>query len=123
MPENDQPMWPSSDEDRSSSGARKTTPMSLPDSPERTGNDPGVPKVTSSEAPKGSWFAPNVPPEPIPGLNVPAEEPASPPTPAKQDLADRLGSREPKQPPAANQPPAATEPPAAKELPAAKEPN
>ncbi|GAB3136341.1 hypothetical protein GCM10027258_10350 [Amycolatopsis stemonae] len=96
MPENDQPMWPSSDEDRSSSGARKTTPMSLPDPPESPPDRPGVPNVTGSEAPKGSWFAPNVEPEPIPGLNVPAEEPAPPPTPAKQDLADRLGSRDPK---------------------------
>ncbi|WP_410666582.1 D-alanyl-D-alanine carboxypeptidase/D-alanyl-D-alanine-endopeptidase [Amycolatopsis sp. cmx-4-68] len=97
MPENDQPMWPSSDEDRSSSGARKTTPMSLPDPPESASPQPGVPKVTGTEAPEGGWFAPNVPPEPIPGLNVPVEEPPAPaPTPAKQDLADRLGSREPK---------------------------
>ncbi|MBE8524718.1 D-alanyl-D-alanine carboxypeptidase/D-alanyl-D-alanine-endopeptidase [Amycolatopsis sp. H6(2020)] len=100
MPENDQPMWPSSDEDRSSSGARETTPMKLPDPPKATGDSPGVPKVTGSEAPKGSWFAPNVAPEPVPGLNAPAEEPPPPPSPAKQDLADRLGSREPKQPPA-----------------------
>ncbi len=98
MPENDQPMWPSSDEDRSSSGARKTTPMSLPDPPPGAPGESGVPKVTSSEAPKGSWFAPNVAPEPVPGLNAPAEEPPPPPPPAKQDLADRLGSREPKRP-------------------------
>ncbi|WP_370969221.1 D-alanyl-D-alanine carboxypeptidase/D-alanyl-D-alanine-endopeptidase [Amycolatopsis sp. cg9] len=98
MPENDQPMWPSSDEDRSSSGARKTTPMSLPDPPASPPGESGVPKVTGSEAPKGSWFAPNVAPEPVPGLNVPAEEPPPPPPPAKQDLADRLGSREPKRP-------------------------
>ncbi|MEU0533633.1 D-alanyl-D-alanine carboxypeptidase/D-alanyl-D-alanine endopeptidase [Amycolatopsis tolypomycina] len=110
MPENDQPMWPSSDEDGSSSGARETTPMALPDPPKATGGSPGVPKVTGSEAPKGSWFAPNVPPEPIPGLNAPAEEPAPPPPPAKQDLADRLGSREPKQPAEARQQPAAGEP-------------
>ncbi|MEU0792846.1 D-alanyl-D-alanine carboxypeptidase/D-alanyl-D-alanine-endopeptidase [Amycolatopsis sp. NPDC005961] len=101
MPENDQPMWPSSDEDRSSSGARKTTPMSLPDPPESASEERGVPNVTGSEAPKGSWFAPNVEPEPIPGLNAPAEEPPPPPPPpVKQDLADRLGSREPKQKPA-----------------------
>jgi serine-type D-Ala-D-Ala carboxypeptidase/endopeptidase (penicillin-binding protein 4) len=93
VPENDQPMWPSSDEDRSSSGARKTTPMSLPDPPESASDRPGVPKVTGSEAPKGSWFAPNVAPEPVPGLNAPVEEPPPPATPAKQDLADRLGSR------------------------------
>ncbi|MEV7093558.1 D-alanyl-D-alanine carboxypeptidase/D-alanyl-D-alanine-endopeptidase [Amycolatopsis sp. NPDC051045] len=105
MPENDQPMWPSSDEDRSSSGARKTTPMSLPDPPDSGGDRAPVPKVTGSEAPKGSWFAPNVPPEPVPGLNAPVEEPAPPPpTSAKQDLADRLGSREPKP---AEQPPSA----------------
>lgn len=101
MPENDQPMWPSSDEDRSSSGVRKTTPMSLPESPKSASGESEVPKVTSSEAPKGSWFAPNVEPEPVPGLNAPAEEPpAPPPSPAKQDLADRLGSREPKPKPA-----------------------
>ena len=99
MPENDQQMWPSSDEDGSSSGARKTTPMSLPDSPSSPPEAPGVPKVTGSDAPKGSWFAPNVAPEPIPGLNAPAEEPPPPPPPVKQDLADRLGSREPKQKP------------------------
>ncbi|WP_103351046.1 D-alanyl-D-alanine carboxypeptidase/D-alanyl-D-alanine-endopeptidase [Amycolatopsis sp. CA-128772] len=101
MPENDQPMWPSSDEDRSSSGVRETTPMALPDPPAGHGGNPGVPKVTASDAPKGSWFAPNVAPEPVPGLNAPAEEPAPPPAPApaKQDLADRLGSREPQQPP------------------------
>ncbi|MEV6873685.1 D-alanyl-D-alanine carboxypeptidase/D-alanyl-D-alanine-endopeptidase [Amycolatopsis sp. NPDC051128] len=93
MPENDQPMWPSSDEDRSSSGARKTTPMSVPDPPESAPERPGVPKVTGSEAPKGSWFAPNVAPEPVPGLNAPAEKPPPPATPVKQDLADRLGSR------------------------------
>ncbi|MGW5742415.1 D-alanyl-D-alanine carboxypeptidase/D-alanyl-D-alanine endopeptidase [Amycolatopsis sp. NPDC003861] len=110
MPENDQPMWPSSDEDRSSSGARETTPMALPDPPEAAAGRPGVPKVTGSEAPKGSWFAPNVPPEPIPGLNAPAEEPPAPPPPAKQDLADRLGSREPKKP----QPPADPQPAPAK---------
>lgn len=115
MPENDQPMWPSSDEDRSSSGARKTTPMSLPDPPESGADGPSVPKVTGSEAPKGSWFAPNVAPEPIPGLNAPVAEPAPSPPPAKQDLADRLGSRAPKQPPEAEQPPAATEPPAAEQ--------
>ena len=96
MPENDQPMWPSSDEDGSSSGARETTPMALPDPPASAPERPGVPNVTGSEAPKGSWFAPNVAPEPIPGLNAPAEEPPPPPPPAKQDLADRLGSREPK---------------------------
>ncbi|WP_372669817.1 D-alanyl-D-alanine carboxypeptidase/D-alanyl-D-alanine endopeptidase [Amycolatopsis kentuckyensis] len=96
MPENDQPMWPSSDEDGSSSGARETTPMALPDPPASAPDGPGVPKVTGSEAPKGSWFAPNVAPEPVPGLNAPAEEPPPPPPPAKQDLADRLGSREPK---------------------------
>ncbi|MGW5719621.1 D-alanyl-D-alanine carboxypeptidase/D-alanyl-D-alanine endopeptidase [Amycolatopsis sp. NPDC003865] len=96
MPENDQPMWPSSDEDGSSSGARETTPMALPDPPASASPSPGVPNVTGSEAPKGSWFAPNVAPEPIPGLNAPAEEPPPPPPPAKQDLADRLGSREPK---------------------------
>ncbi|MGW4060278.1 D-alanyl-D-alanine carboxypeptidase/D-alanyl-D-alanine endopeptidase [Amycolatopsis sp. NPDC004747] len=106
MPENDQPMWPSSDEDRSSSGARETTPMALPDPPESAKDGPGVPKVTGSDAPKGSWFAPNVPPEPIPGLNAPAEEPPPPPSPAKQDLADRLGSREPKKQPSVPQPPA-----------------
>ncbi|GHG19198.1 MULTISPECIES: D-alanyl-D-alanine carboxypeptidase/D-alanyl-D-alanine endopeptidase [Amycolatopsis] len=105
MPENDQPMWPSSDEDRSSSGARETTPMALPDPPSAPQDNSGVPKVTGTEAPKGSWFAPNVPPEPIPGLNAPAEEPPPPPAPAKQDLADRLGSREPKQAPPP-QPPA-----------------
>ena len=55
-----------------------------------------MPNVTGSDAPKGSWFAPNVEPEPIPGLNAPAEEPPPPPSPVKQDLADRLGSREPK---------------------------
>lgn len=96
MPENDQPMWPSSDEDRSSSGARKTTPMSLPESPKSASEGSGVPNVTGSEAPKGSWFAPNVEPELVPGLNVPAEEPPPSPPAAKQDLADRLGSREPK---------------------------
>ncbi|WP_290056049.1 D-alanyl-D-alanine carboxypeptidase/D-alanyl-D-alanine endopeptidase [Amycolatopsis solani] len=101
MPENDQPMWPSSDEDRSSSGARKTTPMSLPDPPPSPPGESGVPKVTGSQAPKGSWFAPNVAPEPVPGLNVPAEEPPPSPPPAKQDLADRLGSREPKPAPEA----------------------
>ncbi|WIX86277.1 D-alanyl-D-alanine carboxypeptidase/D-alanyl-D-alanine-endopeptidase [Amycolatopsis sp. DG1A-15b] len=109
MPENDQPMWPSSDEDRSSSGARETTPMSLPAPP----GGSAVPKVTGSEAPKGSWFAPNVPPEPVPGLNAPVEEePPPPPSPAKQDLADRLGSRAPKQQPAAQQAPAAQPSPA-----------
>ncbi len=114
MPENDQPMWPSSDEDRSSSGARKTTPMSLPDPPAGAAKGSGVPKVTSSEAPKGSWFAPNVEPEPIPGLNAPAEEePPPPPTPAKQDLADRLGSRQPKQQSAEPQPEPQPEPEAA----------
>ena len=106
MPENDQPMWPSSDEDRSSSGARKTTPMSLPDPPESAPGQPGVPKVTGSEAPKGSWFAPNVPPDPVPGLNAPVAEPPPPATPVKQDLADRLGSRpaKPSPPPAAEKP-------------------
>src|SRR3954451_8891630 len=108
--ENDQPMWPSSDEDRSSSGARKTTPMSLPDPPASASGESGVPKVTGSEAPKGSWFAPNVEPEPIPGLNAPAEEPPPPPTPAKQDLADRLGSRKPEQKPAEPEPEAQPEP-------------
>jgi D-alanyl-D-alanine carboxypeptidase/D-alanyl-D-alanine-endopeptidase (penicillin-binding protein 4) len=98
VPENDQPMWPSSDEDRSSSGAGRTTPMSLPDSPAASTGRVSVPKVTSSEAPKGSWFAPNVEPEPVPGLNAPAEEPEPPAAPHRQDLADRLGSR-PKPPP------------------------
>src|SRR3954454_18749854 len=82
VPENDQPMWPSSDEDRSSSGARKTTPMSLPDSPESTGNEPSVPKVTGRGARKGSWFAPNAPPEPIPGLNAPVEAEEEEPAPS-----------------------------------------
>ena len=58
MPDNDQPMWPSSDEDRSSSGAGKTTPMALPDTAGEPSERAGVPKVTGSEAPKGSWFAP-----------------------------------------------------------------
>ncbi|MEU4517924.1 D-alanyl-D-alanine carboxypeptidase/D-alanyl-D-alanine-endopeptidase [Amycolatopsis sp. NPDC024027] len=123
MPENDQPMWPSSDEDRSSSGARETTPMSLPDPPESAPGSSGVPKVTGSQAPKGSWFAPNVPPEPVPGLNAPVEEPP-PPSPAKQDLADRLGSRAKQQPaaqqPPADQQPAAQQPPADQQPPAAE---
>ncbi|HET6707889.1 MAG TPA: D-alanyl-D-alanine carboxypeptidase/D-alanyl-D-alanine-endopeptidase [Amycolatopsis sp.] len=90
--------------------------MALPDPPKGPKDGPGVPKVTGSEAPKGSWFAPNVPPEPIPGLNAPAEEPPPPSPAAKQDLADRLGTREPKQqPPAADSPapgqrPSAAEP-------------
>ncbi|MFG1640647.1 D-alanyl-D-alanine carboxypeptidase/D-alanyl-D-alanine-endopeptidase [Amycolatopsis sp. NPDC049252] len=111
MPENDQPMWPSSDEDRSSSGAGKTTPMSLPDSPPESAERVSVPKVTGSEAPKGSWFAPNVPPEPVPGLNAPAEpvEPPSPPA-VKQDLADRLGgTAKPKLPKQAPKPAEPTE--------------
>ncbi|MEA5359238.1 D-alanyl-D-alanine carboxypeptidase/D-alanyl-D-alanine-endopeptidase [Amycolatopsis sp., V23-08] len=112
MPENDQPMWPSSDEDRSSSGAGKTTPMSLPDSPPESAERVSVPKVTGSEAPKGSWFAPNVPPEPVPGLNAPAE-PAEPPAPpaVKQDLADRLGGTpKPKLPKQTPKPAEPTEP-------------
>jgi D-alanyl-D-alanine carboxypeptidase/D-alanyl-D-alanine-endopeptidase (penicillin-binding protein 4) len=119
VPENDQPMWPSSDEDRSSSGAGKTTPMSLPDSPPPSAERVSVPKVTGSEAPKGSWFAPNVPPEPVPGLNAPVEPPVPSPPPVKQDLADRLGGTpKPKLPqqasaPKADEPTEAAEPDAA----------
>jgi D-alanyl-D-alanine carboxypeptidase/D-alanyl-D-alanine-endopeptidase (penicillin-binding protein 4) len=115
VPENDQPMWPSSDEDRSSSGAGKTTPMSLPDDPAASAERVKVPKVTGSEAPKGSWFAPNVEPEPIPGLNAPVAEPEPPVALPKQDLADRLGSRPPKLPQQASAPtgPEATGPEAA----------
>ena len=85
MPENDQPMWPSSDEDRSSSGGGKTTPMSLPDRAEKPSDGPGVRNVTA-----GSWFKPNVPPEPIPGVNAPAEPPAPAPRSPKETLAERL---------------------------------
>jgi len=81
LPENDQPMWPSSDEDTSSRKARETDRLPLPDTPAARPEPPAVPNVTGRPQ-AGSWFRPNVAPEPIPGVNAPADRP--------ERLADRL---------------------------------
>lgn len=88
MPDNDQPMWPSADEDTSSGKGGKTDKLPLPDAPAAPSEQPAVPKVTA-ETPAGTWFTPNVAPEPIPGVNAPSAPP--PPAPPRGDLADRLG--------------------------------
>lgn len=90
MPDNDQPMWPSADTDTSSGKGGKTDKLPLPDVPAAPPDRPAVPKVTT-EKPTGTWFTPNVAPEPIPGLNAPSE-PAPRPNPPRGDLADRLGA-------------------------------
>jgi len=99
VPDNDQPMWPSADEDTSSGKGGKTDKLPLPDAPAAPPEQPAVPNVTG-EKPTGTWFTPNVAPEPIPGVNAPsASAPQAPPAPPvkapappRGDLADRLGA-------------------------------
>ncbi|MFD9957963.1 D-alanyl-D-alanine carboxypeptidase/D-alanyl-D-alanine-endopeptidase [Amycolatopsis sp. NPDC058986] len=93
MPQNDEPKWPSADEDGSSGdgGATARLPLPKPDSavtdalpvPNVT---PRQTNVTPDDGP-GSWFRPVVPPEP---LDVPAAQPPAAPR-RPQGLADRLG--------------------------------
>ena len=110
MPDNDQPMWPSADEDTSSGTGGKTDKLPLPDAPAAQPEQPAVPKVTE-EKPSATWFTPNVAPEPIPGVNAPsasappvkppappvkappvATPPVNAPAPPRGDFADRLGA-------------------------------
>ncbi|WP_020664240.1 D-alanyl-D-alanine carboxypeptidase/D-alanyl-D-alanine endopeptidase [Amycolatopsis benzoatilytica] len=72
MPDNDQPTWPTGDEDTSSSGDRATTRLPLPKRDAGATAQLSVPNVTPGDGP-GSWFRPSVPAERVPGLNAPAE--------------------------------------------------
>ncbi len=94
MPDNDQPMWPSADEDTSSGKGGKTDKLPLPDTSAAPPEQPAVPKVTEGKPP-GSWFKPNVPPKLVPGVNAPSAKPAPPQSAPRGDLADRLGGRKP----------------------------
>ncbi|GAA4551442.1 D-alanyl-D-alanine carboxypeptidase/D-alanyl-D-alanine endopeptidase [Amycolatopsis samaneae] len=97
MSQNDEPRWPSADEDGSSGdgGATARLPHAKAD-PGATDALP-VPNVTAPqtnltpEDGAGSWFRPVVAPEPLPapGTPPPATPPAAPRRP--RDLADRLG--------------------------------
>ncbi|MGW7534740.1 D-alanyl-D-alanine carboxypeptidase/D-alanyl-D-alanine endopeptidase [Amycolatopsis sp. NPDC054798] len=89
MPENDQPRWPTGDEDTSSATDRATSRLPLPKRDAGATAQLSVPNVTPGEGP-GSWFKPNVPPEEVPGLNAPSDAPASPPEPPRSNLADRM---------------------------------
>ena len=89
MPENDQPRWPTGDEDTSSQADRATSRLPLPKRDAGATAQLSVPNVTPGDGP-GSWFRPNVPPEEIPGLNAPSDAPVSPPEPPRSNLADRM---------------------------------
>ncbi|WP_244223790.1 D-alanyl-D-alanine carboxypeptidase/D-alanyl-D-alanine endopeptidase [Amycolatopsis circi] len=89
MPENDQPRWPTGDEDTSSATDRATSRLPLPKRDAGATAQLSVPNVTPGDGP-GSWFQPNVPPEEVPGLNAPSDAPASPPEPPRSNLADRM---------------------------------
>ncbi|MBB4687772.1 D-alanyl-D-alanine carboxypeptidase/D-alanyl-D-alanine endopeptidase [Amycolatopsis jiangsuensis] len=79
MPDNDQPRWPTGDEDASSRGEEATAGLPLPKRNSGTTDRLAVPNVTPGDGP-GSWFRPNVPPEPVPGVNAPAEPAGSAPS-------------------------------------------
>lgn len=89
MPENDQPRWPTGDEDTSSQADRATSRLPLPKRDAGATAQLSVPNVTPGDGP-GSWFQPNVPPEEVPGLNAPSDAPAPPPEPPRSNLADRM---------------------------------
>ncbi|MET9266765.1 D-alanyl-D-alanine carboxypeptidase/D-alanyl-D-alanine-endopeptidase [Amycolatopsis sp. NPDC004079] len=89
MPENDQPRWPTGDEDTSSQADRATSRLPLPKRDAGATAQLSVPNVTPGDGP-GSWFRPNVPPEEVPGLNAPSDAPAAPPEPPRSNLADRM---------------------------------
>ncbi|WP_199730373.1 D-alanyl-D-alanine carboxypeptidase/D-alanyl-D-alanine endopeptidase [Amycolatopsis panacis] len=72
MPDNDQPRWPTGDEDATPHGEGATGGLPLPKRTAGTTERLAVPNVTPGDGP-GSWFRPNVPATPIPGLNAPAE--------------------------------------------------
>ncbi|MEV8608647.1 D-alanyl-D-alanine carboxypeptidase/D-alanyl-D-alanine-endopeptidase [Amycolatopsis sp. NPDC051373] len=81
MSDNDQPMWPEGDEDKSSRGGGATARFPIPEPGQTVTDRLAVPNVTppagsspgAGERPPGSWFKPNVPPELVPGLNTPVE--------------------------------------------------
>ncbi|WP_409184534.1 D-alanyl-D-alanine carboxypeptidase/D-alanyl-D-alanine-endopeptidase [Amycolatopsis sp. VS8301801F10] len=89
MPENDQPRWPTGDEDTSSQPDRATSRLPLPKRDAGATAQLSVPNVTPGDGP-GSWFRPNVPPEEVPGLNAPSDAPVPPPEPPRSNLADRV---------------------------------
>ncbi|MGV9298702.1 D-alanyl-D-alanine carboxypeptidase/D-alanyl-D-alanine endopeptidase [Amycolatopsis sp. NPDC003676] len=89
MPENDQPRWPTGDEDTSSQADRATSRLPLPKRDAGATAQLSVPNVTPGDGP-GSWFRPNVPPEEVPGLNAPSDAPVAPPEPPRSNLADRM---------------------------------
>ncbi|MFD2468560.1 D-alanyl-D-alanine carboxypeptidase/D-alanyl-D-alanine endopeptidase [Amycolatopsis silviterrae] len=91
MPENDQPRWPTGDEDTSSQADRATSRLPLPKRDAGATAQLSVPNVTPGDGP-GSWFRPNVEPEEVPGLNAPSDTPAAPaaPEPPRSNLADRM---------------------------------
>ncbi|WP_406639324.1 D-alanyl-D-alanine carboxypeptidase/D-alanyl-D-alanine-endopeptidase [Amycolatopsis sp. WGS_07] len=88
MPENDQPRWPTGDEDTSSQADRATSRLPLPKRDAGATAQLSVPNVTPGDGP-GSWFRPNVEPEEVPGLNAPSEAPPAP-EPPRSNLADRM---------------------------------
>jgi D-alanyl-D-alanine carboxypeptidase/D-alanyl-D-alanine-endopeptidase (penicillin-binding protein 4) len=104
VPENDQPMWPSSDED-STSGAKPdqgrdaeaTAYLPVP-KPAKPAKDEGltdqlaVPKITQSEQ-KTSWFRPNVPAVP-----PPLALPPTPPEPKQQQKPEPKPEPQPQEP-------------------------
>ncbi|WP_312872256.1 D-alanyl-D-alanine carboxypeptidase/D-alanyl-D-alanine endopeptidase [Amycolatopsis dendrobii] len=89
MPENDQPRWPTGDEDTSSQADRATSRLPLPKRDAGATAQLSVPNVTPGDGP-GSWFRPKVEPEEVPGLNAPSDAPATPPEPPRSNLADRM---------------------------------
>ncbi|WP_235079612.1 D-alanyl-D-alanine carboxypeptidase/D-alanyl-D-alanine endopeptidase [Amycolatopsis orientalis] len=89
MPENDQPRWPTGDEDTSSQADRATSRLPLPKRDAGATAQLSVPNVTPGDGP-GSWFRPNVPPKEVPGLNAPSDAPMPPAEPPRSNLADRV---------------------------------
>ncbi|WP_337823808.1 D-alanyl-D-alanine carboxypeptidase/D-alanyl-D-alanine endopeptidase [Amycolatopsis sp. A1MSW2902] len=89
MPENDQPRWPTGDEDTSSQADRATSRLPLPKRDAGATAQLSVPNVTPGDGP-GSWFRPKVEPEEVPGLNAPSDAPVTPPEPPRSNLADRM---------------------------------
>ncbi|MFE0021863.1 D-alanyl-D-alanine carboxypeptidase/D-alanyl-D-alanine-endopeptidase [Amycolatopsis sp. NPDC059021] len=104
MSQNDEPRWPSADEDGSSGDGGATARLPLPKPDSGATDALPVPKVTPRQTNvtpgdgPGSWFRPVVPPEP---RDLPDEEPPAAPPRRPQELADRLGpASEPEQWPA-----------------------
>ncbi|GAA3556823.1 D-alanyl-D-alanine carboxypeptidase/D-alanyl-D-alanine-endopeptidase [Amycolatopsis ultiminotia] len=106
MPDNDQPRWPTGDEDTSPRGEEATAGLPLPKRNAGSTDRLAVPNVTPGDGP-GSWFRPNVPPDPVPGVNAPEESAKPDPQRSEPQRSELQRSESPRTEPPRPEPPRA----------------